>query len=40
MHAKAKTALQRIWMAASRAAAEAAFDHSVDVYDVEYRKGT
>ena len=38
MHAKAKTALQNIWMAETRAAAAAAFDHFVDVYGVKYDK--
>jgi len=38
MHAKAKTALQSIWMAETRAAAEAAFDHFGDVYGAKYDK--
>ena len=38
MHAKAKTALQNIWMAETRAAAEAAFDHFADVYGAKYDK--
>jgi transposase-like protein len=38
MHAKAKTALQNIWMAETRAAAEAAFNHFADVYGTKYDK--
>jgi transposase-like protein len=38
VHAKAKRALQNIWMAETRAAAEAAFDHFADVYGAKYDK--
>jgi transposase-like protein len=37
-HAKAKTALHAIWMAETKAAAEAALDHFADVYRAKYDK--
>lgn len=38
MHAKAKTALHAIWMAETKAGAEAAFDHFAGVYRAKYDK--
>jgi transposase-like protein len=39
-HARAKPALQEIWMAATRADARRAFDHFVSVYGTKYAKAT
>ena len=38
LHAKAKRALQHIWMAETRTAAEAAFDGFIEAYGVKYEK--
>jgi putative transposase len=38
LHAKAKRALQEIWMAETRTAAEAAFDGFIESYGVKYDK--
>ncbi len=37
-HAKAKRALQEIWMAETKAAAEAAFDAFIETHEVKYEK--